>query len=160
MKNINISRILRMIWQQKNGISRIEIAKKLNLDKSTITNIVSNLLERKLVKEMVEGSSSPQGGRRPIYLAINKDYGCVGGIEIQPNYYNVVIIDLNGNILFSKLCSYQISSSNLLTILPMIMDDIIRTVENKNQNLIGIGIGFSGILNPEKGTIMQPIPLQ
>ncbi len=159
MKNINVSRILRIIWQQE-GISRIEIAKKLNLDKSTITNIVSDLLKRGLVKEMIEGSSSSHGGRRPIYLTINKNYGCVGGIEIQPNYYSAVVIDINGNVLFSIVKKCNISSNNLLKILPKIIDNIILKVSSKKIDLIGIGIAFSGILNPEKGIILKSLPMQ
>ena len=95
MKGFNISRVLRHLWQKK-GISRVEIAKELTLDKSTITNIVSGLMKKGVVHEMAEGKSSPQGGRKPIQLAINKDYGCVAGIEIQPNYYEIVVVNLEG----------------------------------------------------------------
>ncbi|HPX47618.1 MAG TPA: MarR family transcriptional regulator, partial [Treponemataceae bacterium] len=42
--DLNISRVLRLIWQQK-GISRIEIAQQLGIDKSTVTKIVSSLEE-------------------------------------------------------------------------------------------------------------------
>ena len=38
--DINVSRILRLVWQ-KRGISRIEIASQLGIDKSTVTKIVS-----------------------------------------------------------------------------------------------------------------------
>ncbi len=67
MKSINISRVLRLIWQKK-GISRIDIAKELNLDKSTITNIITNFIKIGVVQEMKEGTPGPQGGRRPIFL--------------------------------------------------------------------------------------------
>ena len=83
LSDINVSRILRLVWKKK-GISRVEIANTLNLDKSTVTKIVSSLTDIGIVKEIAEGSTGPQGGRKPIYLEISKSFACVGGIEINP----------------------------------------------------------------------------
>ena len=75
--DINVSRILRLIWQ-KNGISRIEIAAQLGLDKSTVTKIVSALLDVGIVHEFAHGITGPQGGRKPIYLEISEAFAVVG----------------------------------------------------------------------------------
>ena len=68
--DVNVSRILRLIWQHK-GISRIEIANELGIDKSTVTKIISNLSEIGIISEIAQGSTGPQGGRRPIFLEIS-----------------------------------------------------------------------------------------
>lgn len=80
--DINVSRILRLVWQ-KNGISRIEIAAQLGLDKSTVTKIIASLLEIGIVTEFAHGVTGPQGGRKPIYLEITESFAVIGGIEIQ-----------------------------------------------------------------------------
>lgn len=159
MKSFNISRVLRTLWY-KRCISRIDIAKELNLDKSTITHIISALIDKGIVKEIAEGQASPQGGRKPIYLTINKDYGCIAGFEIQPNYYEVVVVNLNGDILFSNYIRRNISSRNITSVLSDLIENIMSNIKKKRLNLIGIGLGFSGILNPEEGIIYQSIPLQ
>ncbi len=60
-KVINTSNVLKTIWNNK-GISRIDIAKKLKLDKSTVTVIVNNLIDKNYVIEIVEGEAGPKGG--------------------------------------------------------------------------------------------------
>lgn len=159
MKSINLSRVLRLIWQ-KQGISRIEIAKELNLDKSTITNIISDFIKLGVVQEMAEGKPGPQGGRRPIFLTINKNYGCVAGVEIQPDYYKILLINLEGNILFTKTIKRNISEDNLIKVISSIINNLKSKVKNDGSNLIGLGIGLSGIINPNEGIIYQSIPLQ
>jgi len=159
MKSINISRVLRLIWQKK-GISRIDIAKELNLDKSTITNIITNFIKIGIVQEMKEGTPGPQGGRRPIFLCINKDYGCVAGIEIQPNYYKIVLINLEGDMLHTKTIKRNISSVNLIKVISSVIDNLKKKIKTDDYKLIGIGIGLSGMINPETGIIFQSIPLQ
>ena len=61
LSEINTSRILRLVWQKK-GISRVEIANTLNLDKSTVTKIVSSLNDIGIINEIAQGETGPQGG--------------------------------------------------------------------------------------------------
>ena len=74
------ARIVRTIWQNPQ-ISRVGIAERLALDKSTITNQVARLIDIGLIEEIDEGSAGTRGGRRPIHLAINRSFGRVIGIE-------------------------------------------------------------------------------
>ena len=80
---INSSRVLRDIWIHKET-SRIQIARNLGLDKSTISSIISELLRIGIVSETTEGEAGPQGGRKPVMLMLNRSYGCVVGIEMRP----------------------------------------------------------------------------
>ena len=54
--------VLRLIWQERR-ISRAEIARRANLSRSTVSEIVSEILPMGLVAEIGEGPS--RGGRRP-----------------------------------------------------------------------------------------------
>ena len=82
-KNSNISRTLEIIWR-KNSVSRVEIARQLDLYRSTVSNIINYLIDVGLVLETEEGASHPQGGRKPIHLSLNESFGGILGIEIQP----------------------------------------------------------------------------
>ena len=57
---LNSSRVLRDIWINQE-ISRIRIAKNLDLDKSTISSIVTELLEIGVIRETSVGEAGPQG---------------------------------------------------------------------------------------------------
>src|SRR5574344_2030840 len=99
LSDINVSRILRLIWQQK-GISRVEIASKLGIDKSTVTKNVATLKEVGIIHEIAEGVTGPQGGRKPIFLEITPRFACVGGVEINPERFVCCLLDLHGSVLF------------------------------------------------------------
>lgn len=156
-KMINTSNVLKTIWMN-NDISRIEIAGKLKLDKSTITVIVSNLLEKGIVFEIEEGEAGPKGGRKPVKLRLNKSYGCIVGIEMHPNFYMAVLINLEGEILSSIFRKTTINKENFFTNINELMNDL-SAPEQTTPPILGIGLGLSGIVNFDKGVINQSIPL-
>ena len=68
MKSRNERQILKVIKEIKQ-ISRADIADKTGLSPATVTNIVNDLVESKLIKESKRGKS--KGGRRPVFLKLN-----------------------------------------------------------------------------------------
>jgi DNA-binding transcriptional regulator LsrR (DeoR family) len=83
-KNANMSMAARLLWRYP-GISRIDIAKKLGVYRSTISNIINALVETGVVLESRKENCSSLGGRKPLQLELNPDFGCVAGIELQPS---------------------------------------------------------------------------
>ncbi len=158
-KIVNTARILREIWFAKTA-SRIEIARKLKLNKSTVTNIVAGLLDRKVVLLAEEGEPGPKGGRKPVNLILNKKFGFVMGIEIRPEAYTVVAADLDGEVLFYKSEQMDIDNVNFRESFFEIMNRV--EVERKRIGipLLGIGVGVSGIVDPVHGIIRMSIPLK
>jgi predicted NBD/HSP70 family sugar kinase len=156
---MNTSRVLRDIWINQE-ISRIQIAKNLDLDKSTISSIVAELLEISMIKETSVGEAGPQGGRKPVYLTLNKTYGCVLGLELRPEAYTAVAVDLEGNIIYSKFELIQLSGANFVDRFFEIYTRLQEEIERTNLPLLGVGVGLSGVVNPVKGTIRYSIPLQ
>ena len=70
IKKINTKNILNII-RKKGPISRSEIAELSDLTPATISNITSELIDKKLIVEAECGDSS--GGRKPIMLRIHTD---------------------------------------------------------------------------------------
>ena len=149
---INTIRVLREIWLNRE-ISRVDIANNLNLNKSTISKIAADLLEKDLIKIMSEGQASKHGGRKPVNLSLNRKYGCVLGLEIRPEKYSPIAVDLDGEIIFSKLEEANINGKNLIDKFHGIIMDIRLDLQKTNIPLIGIGVGISGVMNPKKGII-------
>jgi len=156
---LNTSRVLRDIWINQE-ISRIQIAKNLDLDKSTISGIVAELLKISVIKETSVGVAGPQGGRKPVYLTLNETYGCVLGLELRPEAYTAVAVDLEGSIIYSKFELIQISGANFVDRFFEINARLREEVERTNLPLLGVGVGLAGVVNPVKGTIRYSIPLQ
>ena len=72
MRNINEKTILKEIFLEKK-IDRASLSRKTGLSGGTVTKIVSELIQKGLIKEV--GESDSTGGRKPILLCINPDFG-------------------------------------------------------------------------------------
>ena len=156
---LNTSRVMREIWINKH-ISRIQIAKNLGLDKSTISSIAATLLDHGIIREHAEGEAGPQGGRRPVYLSLNRSYACVLGIEFRPESYTAVAVDLQGEILYSKFARLALSGENFKEVFLDVTSRIRSELAGIDAPLLGIGVGVSGVVDPQKGLIRYSIPLQ
>ena len=159
--DINVSRILRLIWQ-KRGISRVEIASELGIDKSTVTKIVSSLDEIGLVSQLSQGDTGPLGGRKPIYLQITPSFACIGGVEINPGRYVCCILNMHGTVLFQHQEAIQpglYEKDNYYGIFFRAFEMIASEAEKMGIPLIGIGVGFPALVDSENGIIIQSVPL-
>jgi predicted NBD/HSP70 family sugar kinase len=153
----NAARIVRTIWRNP-LISRFEIAGRLGLERSTITHQVNRLLDIGLVTEMSEGKAGPQGGRKPIHLSINKDYGFIIGIEMQVEAYSVAAVNLAGDVLHFRKEERTITPESFI-------DDVIGIARScaaamgGMDKLIGVGVGVGGLIDSDRGVIHYSIPL-
>ncbi len=88
--------VLRLIWDQKR-ISRAEIARLAGLSRSTVSEIIAEILPTGLVAEIGEGPS--RGGRRPIVLEFRDDACVILGVEMGAAHVGVALTDLRGKVL-------------------------------------------------------------
>jgi predicted NBD/HSP70 family sugar kinase len=88
--------VLRLIWQERR-ISRAEIAQHANLSRSTVSDVVGELLPTGLVTEI--GSGESRGGRRPIILEFRDDAHVILGVEMGAAHIGAALTDLRGQVL-------------------------------------------------------------
>lgn len=155
---VNISRILQLLWKKPR--SRTEIAKKLDLDKSTITDAIEKLKELDLVTEWKVGSSTPGGGRKPVFLKLREDFGISVGIEFRLENYRVSICNIHGKPIRHYKNSHRFKTGYLINYLDKVISEILEDLESQNLRVIGIGVGLSGIVDTSQGAIRHSIPLQ
>lgn len=158
-KLINTSRVMREIWTNRET-SRIDIARTLGLDKSTVSSIVNELLDLGVIHETREGEAGPQGGRRRVHITLNGGYGCVLGIEMRPESYTAVGVDLNGEVVFSKFEKLRIAGTPIAERLREILERVEVERAWCDLPLMGIGLGISGVVDAETGIIKYSIPLK
>lgn len=155
--SINMTRVLRSVWLNQ-GITRIEMARKLGLNKSTISKIITDLQEMGIVEAIAVGSAGPSGGRRPIHLQINPEWGCVMGIEIQTEAFTVVGLNLHGDIFFSHTEPLDLRQTPLIQAFTGIVSRFKPFLEKTGLPLIGIGAGIPGFVDPVRGILHQSMP--
>ncbi len=96
VKNLNKHAIIDLIRFTPNGISRVELARQLNLTRAAITSIINDLQDLGIVDE-VEGSHP--AGRKPIVLEINPDQGYVVGIDLGSTHVTLLLANLAAHVV-------------------------------------------------------------
>jgi predicted NBD/HSP70 family sugar kinase len=158
VNEVNITRVLQRIWL--NGrTTRVELARELSLVKSTVSRITSLLLEQGLVLESPEKAETTRVGRKPVFLHINERYGSVVGIEIQPDFYHAVAIDLHGHVEKRWSGKLPIIGSGVENEFLEIMNPIYEWLEVSGTSLLGVGVAVAGIVDQSRGTVLQSNPL-
>ncbi len=84
------------VLRRNQPISRVDIARRSGLQRSTISSIVDSLIEERWVRE---GSVvKTERGRRPTMLTMNDDLLLLVG-DIRPTKAILAVVDLNGRFL-------------------------------------------------------------
>ncbi len=150
--------LLRTIWLNP-GISRIALARKLNLNKSTITKAITSLEELGIVTITEEGLPGPKGGRRPIGLTITPDFGVILGLEIRTDKYIATAVSFLGEILLSRTNVISWKGKSIETVLGDILQELDEPIKGLGVPLVGIGLGLPGTIDPGAGIIHFSGPL-
>jgi len=153
-KQKNLSLILQKIHTD-HAISRIDIAKSLEDDRSTVTGIIPGLIEIGLVVEKPQPPSGKEG-RPPILLEINPQYGCVIGIAIHFYTYAMSILDLQGKELFFKKDNISAESTSFKELGLVLLEEACEYAEKTlNTPVLGASFAISGIVDPEKNAVVK-----
>jgi predicted NBD/HSP70 family sugar kinase len=88
--------VLRLIWRERR-ISRASIAEHGNLSRSTVSEIVNEILPTGLVAEVGLGKS--RGGRRPVLLEFQDDAHVILGVEMGAAHVAAALTNLRGEVL-------------------------------------------------------------
>ena len=146
IKKINLQAVLDLLLQTE-GLSRIELAKKIGCDNTTISRAVRQLIERGII---VQGEKAAQGHGRPrIALRINPDGPLLMGISLEAERITGVLTDLRGNVkIRDQVIFAEKTSKN--TFLDTIKAVIGRLKKNAGSQLMGIGAAvFGSYAGPE-----------
>src|SRR5438445_6426028 len=96
IRDINRQIVLNYV-REREPISRAEIARETELQRSTVSSIVDALQTEGLVEEIGEGEST--GGRRPTMLRLRTAGAIAIGVAITPSRTTVATSDLAGRLI-------------------------------------------------------------
>lgn len=154
IKEINRSIVINLI--RKSGrISRSDLSKITKMSLSTITYIVDELMQVDLVREV--GVATSTGGRRPVLLEFNADYGYTVGVKIEEKRILFALTNLNADILNLVVKKFN-RFDNTHEVVTLITNEIKVLLQKEyklQEQLLGIGIAASGLINRQEGTIVR-----
>jgi predicted NBD/HSP70 family sugar kinase len=149
--------ILRLIWQ-KERITRAEIAQFANLSRSTVSEVIGELMSTGLIAELGIGES--RGGRRPIILEFCDTAAVILGVELGAAHVGVVLTDLRGRTVAWKTREHPVrtdpqGSRKLVAELC----DRCMADGAKGRPLIGIGVAVPSPVNPARPDRLSEVVL-
>ncbi|MDY7039483.1 MAG: ROK family transcriptional regulator [Chloroflexota bacterium] len=155
MRDFNKSLVLDLIYRQGN-VSRAGIAKRTHLSRSTVSNIVTELLAANLVQE--SGAGQSQGGRRPILIEFNYQAGHVVGVELGATHIFVVVTDLRPKIIVELEQDFDLTVGPEagLDQIAALSRQALAQAEVNPERLVGMGLGVPGPVNHATGTVSFP----
>lgn len=156
VKNLNKRLVLDMIRFSQGGISRAELARRMELTRAAITAIIQDLEQSELVHEANDGPAT--GGRRPILLEINPKRGYIVGIDMGATHLGLVVTDFSANVLQEVETSFRVGAGPEASILEI--DAQLRGLLAKSglelHQIKAIGIGVPGPVVAEAGAVSSP----
>lgn len=139
--------VLRLIWEQKR-ISRAEIARMAGLSRSTVSEVINEILPSGLVAEIGEGPS--RGGRRPIVLEFQDDSCAILGVEMGAAHVAVALTNLRGKVLAWESQDHPVRSDPAGTrrVIAELCDQCLASGPAKDKPLVGIGVAVPSPVDP------------
>ncbi|MBP7461362.1 MAG: ROK family transcriptional regulator, partial [Candidatus Delongbacteria bacterium] len=155
LKNLNQQHVLNII-RMNPGITAPEISRRTRLQISTVSYILKELNQWNLIQKNGVGQSTVQGGKKPVLWDLQPQYGYILGLEIKPLEIRLVLIDFKGSVLYKKRFVTEFTQLNPVTIetIHQIIQQVIREKSLETQNILGMGIGISGMIDDEEGRII------
>ncbi|WP_117168059.1 ROK family transcriptional regulator [Paraliobacillus sediminis] len=136
-------------------ISRAELSKITGLNKATISVQVAELLDTELVYETQQEHNVV--GRRPIMLSLNREAGCVLGIDLDYKQITYTLSDLLGFPLISD--TYELNSSNYDEIRELIANHIKyykSKCTNMRYGMVSVVIAIHGTVGKDETIFFIP----
>ena len=141
--------VLRLIWQEQR-ISRAEIARRMDLSRSTASELVSILLAGGLVAEVGSGPSS--GGRKPIVLEFQDDACVILGVEMGATHVAVALTNLRGEVLAWQEERFAVREDPVGTraLIARLCEASLAKDTDRAATLVGICVGVPSPVDPSQ----------
>jgi N-acetylglucosamine repressor len=148
----NKHRILNMIFRE-GSCSRFYLARKLNINASTIGNYVDDFLERGLLIEDHVGPT--RRGRSPVPMWLNPDYGYFLGVDFEALRVRTVLTNFAGEIVAQREVGLK-ASLGRKAVLETVVNAAKQTAEKAGTGrLFAVGIAAPGQVDCRQGRIVR-----
>ncbi|RNL86885.1 ROK family transcriptional regulator [Halostreptopolyspora alba] len=150
----NLATVLRTV-RRLAPCSRAEVAAAAGLTKSTVSSLVAELIERRLLRE--GGTAAARKiGRPGLMLEIDEDSVAAVGLEVNVDYLTLVALDLTGRELFNRHVEFdaraagpEASVSRMAELVTGALADPLLA----GRGILGVGVAVPGLVDATTGTV-------
>jgi N-acetylglucosamine repressor len=146
--------VLRAVYEF-GPISRAEVARSTGLTRTTVSDVVTDLLDDGMVEEVGRGPSS--GGKAPILLSIVGDARQVIGLDLGEAVFSGALVNLHGEV--RRVVELPVDGRNGDDALALVYRLVDELLEDASASPLGIGVGTPGLVDARTGTILWAVNL-
>lgn len=153
VRESNLSSVLRYLHNQA-PLSRAQLAQLIGLNKSTISSLVEELIDRELIHEI--GLNSLGIGRPATMLELNPEAGYIVGVEFGVDFVTVGLTNFTGQITWRRMENADPAVAQETTIEQALRlsNEAIETACQQNMRLLGLGLAMPGMVDLKEGTLV------
>ncbi|MBN1262438.1 MAG: ROK family transcriptional regulator [Anaerolineae bacterium] len=134
-------------------LSRANLAARTGLNRSTVSSIVTELLERGLVRETELHSAGI--GRPGMSLELNPGGGCAVGIEIGVDFISILLSDFVAGVLWRRrvVSRAEDGEATIIARAEALIDEALVAGGAQGLHPLGIGVGLPGMVDVHNGAL-------
>ncbi len=153
VRQINLAIILDQL-RENAPLSRAALAEKTGLNKTTVSSLVSELIERQLVREI--GLESAGIGRPSVQLTLNPEAGFVVSAELGVDYISVISTDFAPHINYKvkKTINPNQDQHEIIEQVLVLLKHAISENASAHGSLLGVAAGVPGLVDYATGTVL------
>ena len=128
------------------------------LSRSTVSNIVADLIEAGLVSEQDHATGvahGDHGGRPPVPLSLNKSAGVALGVDFGHTHLRVAVADLSHDVLAEAGRELDVdhSAEEGLDAAAELVTQVLGEAKVERDRVLGVGMGLPGPINTSSGAV-------
>ncbi len=153
VRKLNTTLLLNLLREEA-PISRAELSKRTGLNRSTVSSIVAELIENRLVRETE--LQKDKVGRPGMSLELDPQGGCAVGLEIGVDFVSVLLTNFVAQPLWRarEISDPTRPESDILTTAERMIRDALKKAEEYQLRPLGIGVGVPGLVDREAGVLI------
>lgn len=153
-RTFNQQLVLRALYDQS-PLSRADVARLTGLTRTSVSDLVTDLLDEGLIEEVGRGQSS--GGKTPIMLRVAPDGRHLIGLDLGESTFSGAVVNVRGQILRSLHLPLDGRDGDAAVDLVFQLVEALRA--DDRSPLLGIGIGAPGLIDSRTGTVRWAVNL-
>ncbi|MFG1750732.1 ROK family transcriptional regulator [Streptosporangium sandarakinum] len=145
----NLAVVLRFVREHA-PCSRADIAASTGLNKATVSSLVADLIDRRLVRET--GLTENRVGRPATMLVLDGSPYAAIGVEINVDYVTAVAVDLSGERLLSWRRSFQgpdVTVPQAMAVVAGLVRRVTTRMAREERQVLGLTVAVPGLVGTD-----------
>ena len=145
--------IILQVFRTHPTLSRARLATETGLNPSTVSAIISELIQENLIREtdLIQNGT----GRPGRLLELNPAGGCALGIEINVDYIEFLVTDFAANVLWRQrqASTPEVGQEEIILQVSNLAKQASEFIQESKSYLLGVGVGVPGLVDVSSGLL-------